>query len=537
MTMYTKSGTTFHETRDLRVLEGGAFRRVQKAWVLDDLGTWQEFYTYIPTRDTTVTASAPSSVTNGPVSITGSVKDALTGDLVSDALSVELYNGATKLLTSTTSGGNYSFSWSPTTTGSFTLTVKVVSDGYWLASQVNTSAITVKTTAVASATWPSYAVIGQPFTVSGKVTPTLSGTVPGTVALQAYDSGTWTTLASATLSSSAYSISWTPPASRHGAQSLRVRYLGSGNFLADDSLSVSKTVYQPTPDVPSQTISSLTHTSTKMTVTDQANVDRFVIKCIETGNTVTVNSTGVAGASLTSASWGLSINSTYNFTITAYSDHPTAPTRTGNTLTVTTGRPAQTDSGSATITFSAADTGSWRPADGWSYLGNRIAQGYYSSSNGPYYGIARFDPAWMRSVLDNYGTPRSGRSQHATCTGFKVYAVREAGGTNAAVPISWYLSTADPGVGGQPALSPMAGTASPSGLAVGTSGWMTLPSNYNTWGDTLLNKVNGYQSVAMYYNGGTNYSIYSGGSNFKLAVTYSWNWTPVTYVAPTWKSS
>jgi hypothetical protein len=533
--MYTKNTSDqWAETRDLRVLDGGSFRRVQKAWV-QNAGAWSQFYTYDPTRDTVVTASAPASVTNGPVAVTGSVKDALTGDLVSDVLSVELYNGATKLLTASTSGGNYSFSWSPTAPGSYTLTVKVVTDGYWLASQANTSAITVNTsTSVSVTSWPSFAVIGEAYVVAGTVTPTLTGTAPGTAALQVDDSGTWVTLASATLASGAYSISWTPPAARLGARTLRVRYLGSGNYLASDSASVARTVYQPTPAVPAQTVTALSHTSVTLSITDQANISHFVVKCTETGNTLTTTSTGTAGAAVTQT-WGLSANSTYNFTVTAHSNHPTTPTRTGNTITVTTGRPAQTDVGSAAFTFNASSTGSWRSADGWDYLGTRLAQGYYTASYGAYTGVAGFDKAAMRSAVDAYGTDRSGRYAHATCTKFEAYAVRESGGTSAAQAIGWYVSPVAPGSGTTAPEKLSGTTSSPSGLAVGSSGWMTLADA--RYGDWLLSPTNTSRSVAMYDSGSARYSIYSGGTNFKIRATYSWDWTPVTYVAPTWKSS
>lgn len=536
MTMYTQDGDSWSEIRDLRVLAGGAFRLVQEAWVQNG-GVWRKTYTYVPTRDTEVTASAPASATNGPVAITGSVTDALTDDLVTDVLTVELYSGATKLLTTSTSGGQYSFSWTPTAVGSQTLTVKVVGDSYWMPSQINTSAITVNsTTSVSVTSWPTYPIIGEVYTVTGSVSGQLTGTRTGNVALQANDGGTWTTLATAALSSGSFSLSWTPAAARKGANTLRVRYLGSGNFEASDSSSVSRTVYQPTPAVPSQTVASLTHNSMTLSITDQANVDRFVVACVETGNSVTTQSTGVAGATVTS-NWTFSTNASYTFTLTAYSDNPTTPSRVGNTISITSGRPAQTDSGTAVFTFDAVETGSWRTVDQWDYLGTRIAQGYYTQSYGAYYGIARFDYSAMRSAVDNYGTARSNRYQNVSCTKFEIYAIRESGGAGAAVPISWSLSTADPRTSvGAPSLS-AAGSSSPSGLSTGSSGWMTMSSGYNTWGTTLLNQVSGYKSVAMYHNGSSNYSIYSGGSNFKIRVTYSWDWTPVTYVAPTWSSS
>jgi hypothetical protein len=226
---------------------------------------------------------------------------------------------------------------------------------------------------------------------------------------------------------------------------------------------------------------------------------------------------------------GLSEDTSYPFYVIGKNENTTDGATTSVTKTYNTGHDVVTDTGSITgATWNAVETGSYRSSDGWTNLGTDLAQGYFSAN--PYTGIARFDTAAMRTYIDAYGTDQAGRYNHVTCTKLEVYASRKSGsGSSGSVPIGWYLSNTNPG-SGTPVVAGGPDTSSPSGLAAGSAGWLQLPDE--TWGPLLVHGT--WIDIAMYYNGSTNYSIYYGGSNFKVRMSLTWAWTVTAAVTPTW---
>ena len=233
------------------------------------------------------------------------------------------------------------------------------------------------------------------------------------------------------------------------------------------------------------------------------------------------------------STWTLSEDRSYKFYLTAYSDNPTDNSTAGNTISVSTGHAAETDNGSATFTFNASNTGSYRSADGWAWLGDDVAQGYYTSSYGAYTGVVQFSGGSMKSAIDNYGSGQSGRWDNCAFSTVEIYATRKSGsGSGGAVPIDWYTSTATPGSGGAPSRSNGPRTSSPSGVAGGSSDWFTLPSSCNNWPSLIMGSGD-TKSVAMYSGSASDYSIYAG-SSFKMRFKATWSWTTVPYKGPRW---
>lgn len=533
MTMFQKSGNGWSETRDLAALEGGAFRRVQKAYV-QDAGEWKEFYTYVPTIRTelSVTAGPPSTV-DAAFSIAGRVKEQGTDAVPPQGSKIELLVGDKVVQSATTNAdGTFSLSWTPSAPGGYSPTVRFVDNGYWESASKLTGPLVFRS-AVRIETNPLLApTIGVPLQFSGDLTSVQGATVSGRVQLyvRARSATTWDLVTQADSTDGSYNLSWTPPASLQGDVETRLQFLGNDRFAAAQSLSLIK-IYQPTPAAPEQTVAALTNGTLRIDVTDQPNVNRFVVTCIETGNAITKTSTGVAGTKL-STNWGLRQNTTYTFKVVAYSNNPTKGSVEGKCIEVTTGQDAARDRGSSSFVYTPSVTGSWRQVDGWKYLGSELAQGYYTQSYGPYTGVATFDLNSMRTRIDSYGTARSGRWKNVSCDKFEVYLTRNRAGWNAAQPIWWYLTGSVARSGGKPELiHPTAST--PAGLKVDTSGWLTIADA--TYGDKLLSPNHPSLSVAMHDTTSNGYSKYAGGTGFKIRVTYSWDWAYTSYTEPTWR--
>lgn len=527
MTVWVKKNGAWEEVFDLHSLAGGSFRRALTAYVKNG-GVWKQVYTYVPTMPTTTTVSSVSTTTptapSTTVTISGSVLRTSDSTPVPTGSTVELWNGGVKLSTTTTNAsGNWSFSFTPTTTGAYNLTVKFVENGFYTASQANVSTITASASTTTSITVPGNTVINTNFTISGTISSS-TGETPanGTVTIQySTDNLNWSSGGITTSSGGAFSFTTLQWATPQQTVYWRAVYSATGNFLTSNSSSSTVWFMRPTPGTPTLTATSLTHSgfTLNFSASDATSYDIYK-------NSVFLTNT----AATTYAVTGLAEDTSTTWYVVAKNENTVDGSTTSATKTYNTGHAAITDSGTnVAFTFNAAETNSWRATDDWGYLGTDLAQGYFSAN--PYTGVARFDYGAMRAAIDAYGTDRANRWTHVTCTKIEVYLTRQTGsGSSAAVPISWYMSTTNPGnVNAEPNRTFGPDTASPSGLATGDSGWLTLPDD--TWGDKLLDGT--YISLAMYHNGSANYSQYNGGTGFKVRVTYSWNYTFRTLVSPT----
>jgi hypothetical protein len=527
MTAYVKKDGAWVEVADLQVLSGGSYRRALTGYV-KNAGVWKQVYTYVPEMPTTTTVSVSNTTPTAPstaVTISGSVLRTSDSSPVPTGSTVELWNGGVKLLTTTTNAsGNYSFSWTPTTTGTYNLTVKFVENGFYTASQANAAAITAKVTTTASITVPGNTVINTNFTISGTLTSSTGEAVAnGTVTVErSTDNINWTSAGTTTSASGAFSFTTLQWATPQQTIYWRAVYTATGNFLA--STSTSKTVWfmRPTPGAVTTSATSMTHTGFTLNFSSSNATSYDVYK---NGVRVVAGTTGT-----TYAVTGLTEDTASTWYVVALNENTTDGSTTSATKTYSTGHAAIIDSGTnVAFTFNAAETNSWRATDDWGYLGTDLAQGYFSSN--PYTGVARFAYTDMRDAIDAYGTDRAGRWNQTSCSKIEVYLTRQTGsGSAAAVPISWYMSTTNPGnTNAEPNRTYGPDIASPSGLATGDSGWLTLPDD--TWGNKLLDGT--YISLAMYHNGSANYSQYNGGTGFKVRLTLSWNYTFRALVSPT----
>lgn len=543
--MYVNHSSVFQQVRDFQLLHSGSWIRVQKAWINDGAGNWRRFYTYVPDIYTTTTITFPTSATSinnapsGSTTVSGTVVTQGTNPTaVPTGSSVELWNGGTKLTSTTTAGdGSFSFTFTPSTVGSYGLTVKFPLSGVYQPSSATVPTITANTTTSASSTYPSYGVIGTAYTVTGTVTGA-TGETPsaGTVTLYVNNASR----ATATVGSGgSYTLSYTPGSSDDGTWATHVSYGGSGNFESCSESSSNQSIYQPTPAAPTGftvTSSSTTYTSVTLRVNDMTDIKYMQFINQTLNQTINVNSTGSSSNTLSATFSGLSDLSSYTFACRAFSDNPVDnQTWATNGISLSTGTPGVHDVHSAvTFNFSSNGTGSWRSADGWSYQGTNLAQGYYTASYGAYYGCGKFNYGSMQNTIDNWGTGYSGRWQHISCSGFRTYLTRQSGsGSSSAVNIGWYQSGVTPGSGGQPSIAEGPVTSSPAGLSAGSSGWLTMP--YTNWVPRILSGQ--YQSLVLYQNDSSDYSIYNGGSGFQISMDLSWDWWPTPQQNTTWSTT
>lgn len=542
MTMHIKNGDQWPLVRRLHHLEGGAYQRVLRGWIQVD-GEWRLFYTDSDWIETTIFArrlpfSTVTERTTNQITFLGHVSWAGQPRvrLPQSGQFVELYlNGDHKMTSYVDRNGYFGFTWEGYPLGFYTPTVRFKGTGNFAPSQITLDEFRLFSKSTVEVNREDRFVVGEEATLTGTIrhdywARDLAPT--GDVQLELLEDTGVRVLDATTLSGGRYALSWVPEPSTVGLQRMRVRYLGTDVTEPSVSDTLTRVVRQPTPAKPVLTVVDQTHTSLTLEITDQAHVNSFRVTCSETGKSVTTPSSRTEGAKLTQL-WAVSPNSSLTFNIVAISDNPDIWSTPGDTLYISTGREAQVDKGSGAFTFTAASTGSWRSADGWS-SDNRLAQGYPEAADGPYTGVASFDVEAMRAAVDARGAARPGRWENVTCTKFEVNAARERGGTNARAPIGWHLSTTAPGSGGEEPDRSDPTTSSPAGLIPTTSGWMTLSSA--EYGEKLLEE-SPVQSIAMADESTANYARFSGGSSFKIRATYTWDWVSAPAVAPTWRSS
>lgn len=202
-----------------------------------------------------------------------------------------------------------------------------------------------------------------------------------------------------------------------------------------------------------------------------------------------------------------------------------------------TGRPESRKSGSFGYETRPQGTGSYRPSTGWGYVGDKVAQGYYSQTANNYTGVIDYDEgAFQNWVAGNWGWDVVG---NLNFTAARVAMYRVSGvGTGGAVGVWWYVTNSYPN-GPVPAL---AGGEARGSLTPGQAAWVDLP--YPHWAKHVLlsenigGSVGTVYSLATYrYNSGEYcqwQGASAGGNVCNLYVECNWNFVTVGYVAPYW---
>ncbi|MGW0230859.1 fibronectin type III domain-containing protein [Actinopolymorpha singaporensis] len=193
---------------------------------------------YAPTLS--FTTSATSLTYGGAVTMSGRLTDPQGGALPSIPVHVQyrsLGSSAWKTLVSgtTSSTGQITASIKPSATRDF----RLLSDASEQYASATSPVVRVNVAQkVTAASDKSSILLGQTLTITGSVAPSHAG---GTVLLQAYYSGAWHTVKSATLSSSStYSVSYKP--SSKGSKPFRVYRSADTDHLANVSPSLTVTV-------------------------------------------------------------------------------------------------------------------------------------------------------------------------------------------------------------------------------------------------------------------------------------------------------
>lgn len=188
------------------------------------------------------------------------------------------------------------------------------------------------------------------------------------------------------------------------------------------------------------------------------------------------------------------------------------------------GRPEQRDSGSSTsIVVSPTKVDSWRPVDGWAWLSNTAAQGYYTSSYGGYKGVIYYGSNGARDALRSAlggGTTGTNRQLNGSCTKCEVYLYKKSGvGTSGTVSTDIYRSNSTAS-GSEPT---GVGAVTKTTASGGSGSWISIGT---THGQNLGN--GSYKSLMVQKNGSTNYAQFTDG---RLRLSWTWNYVTVAAAA------
>lgn len=544
MTIYSKKSGAWQQVRDIQAEAGGSWRRILTGYVKNG-GVWKQVYTYDPTIATTTSITYLSSTTmNAPLATVNFVAKAVrtdTGANVPDGTTMQLYNGATLLQTSTTTGGIGAFTFTPSLSGVYTLTVKTLVNGYYLASQVDTAAITAHSSTWVTGTSPSPAPIGTAHVVTGTVHAATGQTITaGTVSLTVNGVVRAT---SAVTSSGTYSLSWTPPYSVHGNYTPTVTYSGSGLYYGSsapiNTSSVGATFFCY-PACPATTV------VTSLTAPTDTTFD-FYFDQVAGAQYYDIYVNGSLTATLTPADpstfisagfyWDYAFetgltptpNSHWPIYVVTRNDNPTTGSATSNTITINTVHPEVRSTGSvANVSVNALATDNYR-SDGWGtyFALNEIVTG--SNGGFTYWSVAQFSSSttakspWWNYMNTNYG---AAVANNATVTGAEVYLSRRTSiGTNTAATVQYFYLDSAPGVGTPPSFQGGSGHTF-AGPVWGAAGWYAILASIGT-----LLYDNTWESLGFY---GGSYAAYYGLTNVRVRLDLSWNFVSSAYAAAYW---
>jgi hypothetical protein len=189
------------------------------------------------------------------------------------------------------------------------------------------------------------------------------------------------------------------------------------------------------------------------------------------------------------------------------------------------GRSEERDQGSRQdMVFEPSKVDSWRPVDGWSWLANIAAQGYFTAAYGNYKGVIFYGSNGVRGALrDRLGTNGVDRQLKGSCTSAEVYLFKKAGvGTSGTVTTNIHVSNSDAG-GPEPGGQNSVSRTSTSG---GNGKWYNISdANGQRLGD------GSFSSLMLRNDGAADYAQFTDG---RLRLSWSWNYVVQAAKANTW---
>jgi hypothetical protein len=304
--------------------------------------------------------------------------------------------------------------------------------------------------------------VGAGRTIGGNVAPMSGGISGGAVTVKARPVGgsTWTQIGQAAVAPSAGAAQWALTATplECGDHEFHVTYSGTPVNAASEAPIVVQSVGLNTPAKP-----------VGGRIEDEALT--FTWDAIPGATSYEVFMDGVSLGTVTAATATavrLKPATAYSFTVQAI--RGACRSAVSPALVGTTSRSTVQDSGTATIKIDPAKTNSYRPDVAWGYISSNVGQGYYSNSGSNYTGIIDYGTnADLKTKIANaLGANGAQRAAHLTITKAEVWLYKQTGvGASGAVNTSFFVSTAEAGVGGLPARSGtevvVASTASGSG--------------------------------------------------------------------------
>lgn len=291
--------------------------------------------------------------------------------------------------------------------------------------------------------------VGVAATVSGTVTPAFGGIAGGTVKVESRPlspNGVWTTIGQAAVSPAAGAAVWALSATptECGQYEFRAVYSGTPTNAGSETAPVTLPVGLSTPTKPvGGKIENEALTFTWTAVPGATSYDVFMDGVL-LGNVTAPTATAIR----------LQPATTYRFTVQA--KRGTCVSAVSPVLAGTTSRSTVQDTGSMVIKIDPLKTNSYRPSDGWGFISSNVGQGYYSVATNNYTGVIDFgtNAQLKEKIAAALGANGATRAANLTITQAEVWLYKQTGvGSSGSVPVSFYVSTAEAGVGGLPARS------------------------------------------------------------------------------------
>jgi hypothetical protein len=288
--------------------------------------------------------------------------------------------------------------------------------------------------------------VGVAHTVRGEVTPAFGGVAGGTVTVESrpVSGGPWTQIGQGAVAPSAGAAAWAMSATptECGPHEFRVVYSGTATNAGSETAPVPLPVGLATPAKPvGGLIENEALTFTWAAVPGATSYDVFIDGAL-LGTVTAATATAVR----------LKPATAYTFTVKA--KRGACESGASPALVGTTSRSTVQDTGSATIKIDPLKTNSYRPSDGWGYISSNVGQGYYSASSNNYTGVIDYgtNAQLKAKIADALGVNGVERAANIVVSKAEVWLYKATGvGSSGSVPVSFFVSTAEAGVGGLPA--------------------------------------------------------------------------------------
>jgi hypothetical protein len=331
---------------------------------------------------------------------------------------------------------------------------------------------------------------------------------------------------SQTITAGTYSMTH-PSLSILGATEWQVRYVGDTKYDPANSAAVAATVNLPAHGA--LTKGAVTHSTAQFSWAAVSGATGYEVQ-IWNGSTWLLKAT-LGSGTLTFTDTGLTLSTQYFWRVRPKAADPAGTVMYGTAsayVSMATGRPQQTSSGTSSwIPISATAFDCHRADTGWQSAGE-MRQGYFSSPYGGegYIGVANYGATTIKNAI--IAAVGQSAFDNGSCADAQVTLYRSATGSVGAATVSFYTTTSGTS-GSRPTLQ---GTK----VDVAASGY-SASKTYNigtAHGDRLGKAQAG--AVAIYRNDSANYLGLNGsGTNGgKLELKWTWNYVSVSYIAPAW---